>query len=56
MPNSLDGGPPAPRREQEAARYLETLKAYARKPADLIQGQNDRAFMTQLTEVRIVLS
>ena len=41
-----------PRREQEAARYLETFKAYARKPADLIQGQNDRAFMTQLTEAR----
>ena len=36
----------------EAGRYLETLKAYARKPADLIQGQTDRAFMTQLTEAR----
>ena len=35
---------------QEAARYLETLKAYARKPADMIQGNSDRAFMTQLTE------
>lgn len=48
---TADGAPPpALHREQEAARYLETLKAYARKPADLIQGQNDRAFMTQLTE------
>mmetsp|Transcript_1086 Transcript_1086/g.2158 ORF Transcript_1086/g.2158 Transcript_1086/m.2158 type:complete len:229 (-) Transcript_1086:20-706(-) len=35
---------------QEAARYLETFKAYARKPADMIQGQNDRAFVTQLSE------
>lgn len=35
---------------QEAARYLETFKAYARKPADMIQGSNDRAYMTQLTE------
>jgi len=47
---TADGALPAPHLEQEAARYLETLKAYARKPADLIQGQNDRAFMTQLTE------
>ena len=46
----LTADAPPPHREQEAARYLETLKAYARKPADLIQGQNDRAFMTQLTE------
>lgn len=34
----------------EAARYLETFKAYARKPADLIQERNDGAFASQLQE------
>lgn len=34
----------------EAARYLETLKAYARKPADLIKERSDGAFLSQLGE------
>ena len=35
----------------EAARYLETFKAYARKPADLIKERSDGAFSTQLADV-----
>ena len=35
---------------QEAARYLETLKAYQRKPADLIKERSDGHFLTQLGE------
>ena len=34
----------------EAARYLETLKAYAKKPADLIKERTDGAFVSQLGE------
>ena len=34
----------------EAARYLETLRAYARKPADLIKERHDGAFVSQLAE------
>ena len=35
---------------QEAARYLETFKAYANKPADLIKERHDGAFLSQLGE------
>ena len=35
---------------QEAARYLETYRAYARKPADLIKERSDGAFVSQLGE------
>ena len=31
----------------EAGRYLETLKAYARKPADLIKERTDGSFVSQ---------
>lgn len=34
----------------ESARYLETLKAYSRKPADLIRERSDGAFLSQLGE------
>lgn len=34
----------------EAARYLETLRAYARKPADLIKERSDGGFVSQLAE------
>ena len=32
----------------EAARYLETLRAYAKKPADLIKERSDGGFLAQL--------
>jgi DNA excision repair protein ERCC-1 len=35
---------------QEAARYLETLRAYARKPADLIKERSAGTFLAQLGE------
>ena len=35
---------------QEAARYLETFRAYAKKPADLIKERSDGAFLSQLGE------
>jgi DNA excision repair protein ERCC-1 len=35
---------------QEAARYLGTLRAYARKPADLIKERTDGGFLSQLGE------
>ncbi|KAL1511488.1 hypothetical protein AB1Y20_006286 [Prymnesium parvum] len=35
---------------QEAARYLETLRAYAKKPADLIKERSDGAFLSQLAD------
>ena len=34
----------------EAGRYLETLRAYAKKPADLIKERSDGAFLSQLGE------
>ena len=34
----------------EAARYLETLKAYAKKPADLIKERSDGNFHSQLAD------
>lgn len=34
----------------EAARYLETLRAYAKKPADMIKERTDGAFSSQLAE------
>lgn len=34
----------------EAARYLETFKAYANKPADTIKERSDGAFISQLSE------
>lgn len=35
----------------EAARYLETFRAYARKPADMIRERSDGSFLSQLTDV-----
>ena len=35
----------------EAARYLETLRAYAKKPADMIKERTDGAFLSGLTDV-----
>ena len=32
----------------EAARYLETLRSYARKPADIIKERSDGGFLSQL--------
>lgn len=40
---------------KEAARYLETLRAYARKPADLIKERTDGAFVSQLAECLTVV-
>ena len=34
----------------EAARYLETLRAYAKKPADLIKERSDGSFLSQLVD------
>ena len=34
----------------EAARYLETVKAYAKKPADIIKERTDGGFLAQLGE------
>ena len=36
--------------EAEAARYLETFRAYARKPADMIKERSDGAFTSLLAE------
>lgn len=35
--------------QKEAARYLETLKAYEHKPADIIQERVEQDFMSQMT-------
>ena len=33
---------------QECARYLETLKSYETKPADLIQGRSEEDYLSKL--------
>ncbi|KAL9450552.1 hypothetical protein AB3S75_012306 [Citrus x aurantiifolia] len=35
--------------EEECGCYLETIKVYENKPADLIQGQLDTDYLSQLT-------
>ncbi|KAL9450558.1 hypothetical protein AB3S75_012311 [Citrus x aurantiifolia] len=35
--------------EEECGRYLETIKVYENKPADLTQGQMDTDYLSRLT-------